>query len=143
MSAVEVEDPQLEDPVVRFEPVDVIDGPTFWRQQRHPRIRIALVSGLCTTRDSTKWWHWTFVGKGLPRTLTPFVSQARLFSFTRRGQRAGLIAAYALKKQERSAAKVFCARVVVTGDWFEPLEVVEAWRLENPRPVPVKYVFED
>jgi hypothetical protein len=110
---------------------------------------MALVAGI-SGNGFWNWKDWLYVAKGLPRRLTDSLSDARLFSVTPQGYRAADLAACATRDitlgrgldGRRAEGPLFLARVVVTGDWFYPFEVIEAWRFESRQPTKVQYPFE-
>ena len=102
-----------------------------------PRVRPAIVGGcdpvggippggLCPLGQASRW---TFVGRD--GGGTGLLGQARLFPFSAIGDRAAGAAAKRLLTKECPEARAFVLRVVVTGDWDRPQEIVEAWRLEG------------
>jgi hypothetical protein len=102
------------------------------------RIEVALVAGYHPRGCKTLWF---LVGRD--GQVTRSLLRARLFPFNRRGYLAA-----------RKATKRFCrtdapegagrltTRVVVSGHWFAPEEVVEAWRLESRAQRPARFPFE-
>src|SRR5688572_1273018 len=114
--------------------VSVIDEPALAPRLRFPPVRILLASGYYFPDDLLSWMY---AGKSVRTTWR--VDHARLHPFTKSGYRAALLAAAHLRKEMCPPAKLFVVRVVVTGDPDAPLEIIPAWRLEGPKPVPVKY----
>jgi hypothetical protein len=84
------------------------------------------VGGLCPLGRVARW---TFVARG--GGWTGSLAKARLFPFTPMGDRAAGEAAKRLRDRNCPGAVAFTLRVVVTGEWGHPEEVVEAWRLEG------------
>lgn len=99
--------------------------------------RIALVGGFYPPDEPPFWTYVARDGRGTLR-----LRQARLYGFTKHGCRAALGAAVQLKRRVCPNGKLFVARVVVTGSWDDPEELIEAWRLEGPEPVRVRYYFD-
>ncbi len=112
-------------------------GSAYEEQWVPPRMSMALVAGYCDETDL----NWTLLGRhgGPVRLLT----HARLFQCSPTGYRLATAACMAFCDTHCPDALDMLARVIVTGDWDEPTEVVEAWRLEGSKPVHVEhYPFE-
>ena len=116
--------------------VPVLAGEPRAKWER-PRMRAATVGGydpegttppggLCPLGRVARW---TFVARG--GGGTGLLSLARLFPFSRMGDQAATNAAKWLRDKNCPGAVAFTLRVVVTGGWDRPEEVVEAWRLEG------------
>jgi hypothetical protein len=84
------------------------------------------VGGLCPLGRVARW---TFVARGGGGTGS--LARARLFPFSGMGCEAAGDAAERLCDKNCPGAIAFTLRVVVTGGWGRPEEVVEAWRLED------------
>ena len=84
------------------------------------------VGGVCPLSQVARW---TFVARG--GGATGLLSQARLFPFDRAGDAEAVAAAGQLLQKLCPEAFAFTLRVVVTGDWDRPEEIIEAWRLEG------------
>ncbi len=84
------------------------------------------VGGLCALGRVARW---TFVARGGGGTGS--LARARLFPFSPAGDQAAGNAAKRLCDRSCPGAVAFTLRVVVTGGWDRPEEVVEAWRLEG------------
>jgi hypothetical protein len=92
-----------------------------------PKISVALASGYHTPGDLRSFM---FVGKTVRQTWR--VANARLHPCDSRGEALRL--AREIWVTASPAARTFVMRVVVTGDWEKPDQVVEAWRLDGPEP---------
>jgi hypothetical protein len=109
-----------------------------WVEPRFPRIGLYLVSG-CHPRGRESAWLLVSAEGSAVSSL----GQAQLFPFDLAGCRAALRAARGLVRGPLVGHRAFTARVVVTGDPRQPEDVIEAWRLEGPKPVNLgRYPFE-
>jgi hypothetical protein len=103
-----------------------------------PKIEVALVGGFFPRGFKTRWLLVDRSGRP-----TQSLIGSQLFGFNMAGKTAAFEAAVALGKEHAPKAIAFVARVVVTGDWSAPQEVIEAWRLEGSEPVDLgRYPFE-
>ncbi len=67
----------------------------------------------------------------------------RLFAFNMAGYIAAREASTRFHETHAPNAVNFTARVAVYGDWTEPQDIIEAWRLEAPEPRDIgRYPFE-
>lgn len=114
----------------------VVNEPVLEKRNKFPQTRLVLASGYYFKDDLLSFMY---VGKSV-RTTWRLV-RARFHPFTKSGYRAALLAATDLRKQMCPAACRFLMRVLVTGDMDDPVEIIEAWRLEGSKPGHVKYYF--
>ncbi len=115
----------------------VIDASELAPRKEWPPVRLMLASGYHTRGDLLSWMY---VGKEIRTTWR--VERALLHPFTEAGAFVALTCARGLRDEMSPNSNVFLMRVVVTGDPAMPDEVVEAWRLESPKPVPLKFPFD-
>ena len=105
---------------------------------RMPRIQLYLVGACDSPADREAWLFAAADGRAVSNVL-----EANLFAFSMAGYQAAWAAASALIQGPLSGCRAITARVVVTGDKWNPDETIEAWRLEGDRPVRlVRYSFE-
>jgi hypothetical protein len=99
---------------------------------------MALIGGYHPDGQKT---NWTVVGRhGDPVLL---LTHARLFPCSPAGYKAARKAAKKLRDEHCPGAVDFTARVVVSDEWDDPEDVVEAWRFEGSEPRNVgRYPFQ-